>query len=410
MTRVSTSNYAGTATTTFMWATAGTDRFSRTSDLYYLAQAVENHDHSVGKGLAVSRIANNAVDTDQLATGAVTTAKVEDLAVTAAKIADLTIASGKIAADAVTTAKILDANVTTAKLATDAVTTVKITDLNVTTAKINDLAVTAGKLAADAVTTAKILDANVTTAKIADSNVTTAKIADSNVTTAKIADLNVTTDKLAADAVTAAKLADDAVVTANLDTIDAPGTDEVLTYNGSALEWQAVSALQSASPGSRVGDVKLFAGKASALTAEAAAGWLNCDGTAVSRSTYSALFAVLDTTWGSGNGSTTFNLPDMRDFLPMGVSGTKAIGSTGGNATVDFSHDHGFTPQVQSATYNQTANTASGGGTHQTIGTHGHTGTAGVTDQGSSGVPLTTKNILNPYKAVYYLIYSGVAS
>jgi len=44
----------------------------------------------------------------------------------------------------------------------------------------------------------------------------------------------------------------------------------------------------------------------------APSGWLICDGTAVSRTTYAALFAVLGSTWGAGDGSTTFNVPDLR--------------------------------------------------------------------------------------------------
>ena len=41
-------------------------------------------------------------------------------------------------------------------------------------------------------------------------------------------------------------------------------------------------------------------------------GWLFCDGSAVSRTTYAALFAAIGTTYGAGNGTTTFNLPDSR--------------------------------------------------------------------------------------------------
>lgn len=58
------------------------------------------------------------------------------------------------------------------------------------------------------------------------------------------------------------------------------------------------------------------------LTAYAGAtepsGWLFCSGQAVSRTTYSALFAVLGTTYGSGDGSTTFNLPDLRNRFVAG--------------------------------------------------------------------------------------------
>ena len=63
-------------------------------------------------------------------------------------------------------------------------------------------------------------------------------------------------------------------------------------------------------------------------------GYLNCDGAAVSRSTYSALFAVISTDYGVGNGSSTFNLPDLQDKVPVGVSSSKAVASTGGAVTV----------------------------------------------------------------------------
>src|SRR5215471_18964658 len=48
--------------------------------------------------------------------------------------------------------------------------------------------------------------------------------------------------------------------------------------------------------------------------------WLVCDGTAVSRSTYATLFAVCGTTYGAGNGTTTFNLPDLRQRFPLGLA------------------------------------------------------------------------------------------
>lgn len=63
-------------------------------------------------------------------------------------------------------------------------------------------------------------------------------------------------------------------------------------------------------------------------------GWLECDGSAVSRTTYSALFDEIGTSFGVGDGSTTFNLPNLQDNVPVGKSATKALGSTGGNATV----------------------------------------------------------------------------
>jgi|TARA_R100001509_G_C4815209_1_gene197805 microcystin-dependent protein len=64
-----------------------------------------------------------------------------------------------------------------------------------------------------------------------------------------------------------------------------------------------------------------------------ATGFLECNGAAVSRSTYSALFAVIGTTYGAGDGSSTFNLPDLQDEVVVGKSNNKALASTGGANT-----------------------------------------------------------------------------
>jgi len=58
-------------------------------------------------------------------------------------------------------------------------------------------------------------------------------------------------------------------------------------------------------------------------------GWLQCDGRAVSRVDYSDLFDVVDTSWGHGDGSTTFNLPDLRGRFARGVDSSTLIGSSG---------------------------------------------------------------------------------
>jgi len=63
-------------------------------------------------------------------------------------------------------------------------------------------------------------------------------------------------------------------------------------------------------------------------------GFLECNGQAVSRTTYADLFAIIGTTYGVGDGSTTFDLPDLQDNVPVGKSNTKALASTGGANTV----------------------------------------------------------------------------
>ena len=93
-------------------------------------------------------------------------------------------------------------------------------------------------------------------------------------------------------------------------------------------------------------------------------GFLECNGLAVSRSTYSALFAIVGTTYGAGDGSTTFNVPDLEDNVPVGKSGTKNLGSTGGANTV------AATGNVGGSTANATLSTAQlASHNHNIIGT-----------------------------------------
>ena len=87
-------------------------------------------------------------------------------------------------------------------------------------------------------------------------------------------------------------------------------------------------------------------------TASVPSGYLECNGTAVSRSTYAALFAVIGTTYGAGNGSTTFNVPNLQDNVAVGKSGTKPVASSGGANTAPV------TGNVAGSTANATLTTA----------------------------------------------------
>ena len=91
--------------------------------------------------------------------------------------------------------------------------------------------------------------------------------------------------------------------------------------------------------GAPVGQIVAWSGSAGSLPT----GYFLCDGSAVSRTTYAALFAVVGTTHGAGNGSTTFNIPDLRSRFVVGASssGGYSVGNTGGSADATLvSHSH----------------------------------------------------------------------
>lgn len=83
-------------------------------------------------------------------------------------------------------------------------------------------------------------------------------------------------------------------------------------------------------------------------------GWLKANGQPVSRTTYADLFAAIGTTYGSGDGSTTFNLPDLRGYFPRGWNDDgsqdsgRAIGSTQTDAFQG--HWHQYTGTTTDAT------------------------------------------------------------
>lgn len=89
-------------------------------------------------------------------------------------------------------------------------------------------------------------------------------------------------------------------------------------------------------------------------TSTAPSGWLKANGAAVSRTTYSALFSVIGTTFGAGDGSTTFNIPDLRgEFLrgwddARGVDSGRVFGSA--QSSQNLAHTHtmnvSFSPDV----------------------------------------------------------------
>jgi microcystin-dependent protein len=184
--------------------------------------------------------------------------------------------------------------------------------------------------------------------------------------------------------------------------------------------------------------------------------WLICDGSAVSRTTYAALYAVIGTNFGTGDNSTTFNVPDMRSRMPIGVgtgtglsartlaqtSGTETHTIASGNLpththtlsahTHDVSHSHtassdtqapshahniprgliataGTNRAVVSTANNQpTLNTDNTGPSHShgiTVNTNTFSSGAPSSDTtGNGGFANTAINQMNPFLALNFII------
>jgi microcystin-dependent protein len=134
----------------------------------------------------------------------------------------------------------------------------------------------------------------------------------------------------------------------------------------------------------------------------APAGWLECDGSAVSRSTYAALFAAIGTVCGSGDGATTFNLPNAKGRVLVGYDSSQtefdAIGEAGGAKTHTLS-----AAEMPAHTH-----TAAAGATHGTafVGnnqfavTDLNEGTRTTNSAGSGGA----HNNLQPYLVIKWCI------
>jgi microcystin-dependent protein len=131
-------------------------------------------------------------------------------------------------------------------------------------------------------------------------------------------------------------------------------------------------------------------------TATIPSGWLECDGSTISRSTYAALYAVITTTYGAGDGSTTFNLPNYKDYFLRGfdAAGTDAAsrtdrgdGTTGANvgtkqAGATESHTHTGTTD-NDGSHSHTATPSNGAGSDNIYVFGGSGGNVGIPDSGS---------------------------
>lgn len=103
--------------------------------------------------------------------------------------------------------------------------------------------------------------------------------------------------------------------------------------------WELIPLGWGAAAATDAGQIGYFARNS------APAGWLKADGTAVSRTTYAALFAAISTTFGTGDGSTTFNLPDLRGEFVRGWDDSRGVdsGRSFGSAQAHMLQEHTHT-------------------------------------------------------------------
>ena len=113
------------------------------------------------------------------------------------------------------------------------------------------------------------------------------------------------------------------------------------------------------------------------ITTTTPANFLECNGNELSRTTYADLFAVIGTTYGAGNGSTTFNLPDFRGRFLRGLDTSGSVDPDGSGRTVGDSQDDTFESHIHgSGTFsNYSSVNSSITVTNGTLGLHSGTGT-----------------------------------
>lgn len=192
-------------------------------------------------------------------------------------------------------------------------------------------------------------------------------------------------------------------VNANYTAVDAELSETSENPVQNKVITKALNEMGGGGSSTDIGDIKITA------CSNAPAGWLTCDGSAISRTDYSNLFSAIGTTYGSGDGSTTFNIPNLKGRVVVGIDGSdtdfSAIGKTGGEKahrlTVNEmpSHTHGASYYTIAQPGGSSVGKLSGGSSYSLI--------RGDTTTSNTGNG-TAHNNLQPYMALNYIIYTGV--
>ena len=164
---------------------------------------------------------------------------------------------------------------------------------------------------------------------------------------------------------------------------------------------------QSSADGTPSGSILPYAG------ASIPDGYLDCNGAAVSRTTYSGLFAALGETWGAGDGSTTFNIPDLRSATLRGVGTPTIFTSNDAVALADTiddqmqgHHHESFAEQNTAAFVSSSSNRAqfSSVAGNNTVDVSTANITRDPDADGTNGTPRTGTETTGKARGVYYII------
>lgn len=185
------------------------------------------------------------------------------------------------------------------------------------------------------------------------------------------------------------------------------GETRRVRFNPDTLDFEVSNDGQTWIKTGLLGEIKLWP------TNTAPAGWLLCYGQAISRSTYAALFNIIGTTFGTGDGSTTFNLPDMRGRFPLGQDDMGGSSANRVTATEADNLGQGSGAETHTLTVSEMPSHhhitsgglafASGAAAYSDAPT-GSTLIRDTTDTGGDGA----HNNMPPYLTVNYVIYAGV--
>lgn len=174
-------------------------------------------------------------------------------------------------------------------------------------------------------------------------------------------------------------------VTLTLPTSDGDADQYLKTDGSGNMSWASISTPAAVPTGS------VF----TMATTTVPSGYLECDGSAVSRTTYADLFAAIGTTWGAGNGSSTFNVPDLRGEFIRGWDNGRGIDDSRSFASFQDHqlqyHSHRYSSALGDSDYGQ-SNPAKG-----TPSTRNTTDGSDASDVGNFGDETRPRNIAMMY-------------